>query len=112
MRTKKSSQRLYQLLRVAVVVCLFLAAYRSVEAQTITKDKVKSYEGTLVGNATYTSNAGGHTTNAGDYAIDFTRSGGRVTVDASFMNAATTNDEMTVAVWVKRYDIANSSVFW
>src|SRR5262245_56434241 len=111
MRTEKSSQRLCQLLRMAIVVSLFLAAHRSVEAQTQTKDKVKSYEGTLVGNATYTSNAGGHSAQSGDYAIDFTGAGGRVTVNnASFLNAATTNDEMTVAVWIKRYDIANSSV--
>src|SRR5438132_6811163 len=42
-----------------------------------------------------------------------TRQGGGVAVsDASFLNAATTNDEITVALWIKKYDIAASSAFW
>ena len=66
-----------------------MAFQTSVEAASITKDKVKSYEGVLQGNAIYTSNGAGHTSAAGDYAIDLTRQGGYVAVsDASFLNAA------------------------
>src|SRR5438552_13224470 len=114
MITEKFSQRLCHARRLAVVITLFLAFQTSVEAATtITKDKLKSYEGVLQGDSTYTSSGGGHTGNAGDHAIDLTPQGGYVAVsDASFLNAATVNDEMTVALWIKKYDIANSSAFW
>ena len=114
MTTDKSFQRnCRSFFYATVVITLFLASQTSAEAATITKDKVKSYEGVLQGNSIYASNSGGHTSNAGDYAIDLTRQGGYVAVDdASFLNAATANDELTIALWIKRYDIANSSAFW
>src|SRR2546426_12437413 len=87
MTTDKSSQRNCRAFYVAVVISLFLAFRTAVEAATITKDKVKSYEGTLQGNSTYTSSGGGHTGNAGDYAIDLTQQGGHVAVtDAQFLS--------------------------
>ena len=63
-----------------------------------TRDTVQSRLGILRGSSTYTENAGGHTKTAGDYAIDLTRLGGGVGVaDASFLNAATTNDVMAAS---------------
>jgi hypothetical protein len=48
--------------------------------------------------------------------MDLTTSGGPVqVVDQSFLDAvnkATANDELSVSVWVKKYDIANGSGFW
>src|SRR5687768_908299 len=110
---ENSFRRLCQVLWLAVVISLSPAFRTSVEAATATRDKVQAREGVLQGNATYTANGGGHNAQPGDYAIDLTRSGGYVAVDdASFLNAATTNDEMTIALWVKKYDIAASSAFW
>ena len=80
-----------------------------------TKDKVQSYVGSFRGNAAYSADRGGHTGNSGDYAIDFGRAanGGLYIKNAgNFLNVAGTNDEMSFSLWVKKYDIANSSVFW
>ena len=87
-----------------------------VSAQTAltleTKDKVKSYVGELKGSK-FTDDGLGRTGKAGDRAIDLTQAGGPVYVkDASFLNAASANDEMTFAIWIKKYDMANSSAFW
>jgi len=77
-------------------------------------DVVNGHAGLIIGNAQYTPDAGGHTGKAGDYAIDFGSTGGAWVdiADASFLNEATKNDEMSFSFWVKRYDIANSSAFW
>jgi len=77
-------------------------------------DVVKGYAGLIAGKAQYTPDAGGHTGKAGDYAIDFGKTGGAWVdiVDASFLNEATKNDEMSFSFWVKKYDIANGSAFW
>jgi len=80
-----------------------------------TQDKVRSYVGTLQGNATYTADAGGHSGKPSDYAIDFGRVGdGSVYIKhaGQFLNVASTNDEMSFSLWIKRYDIADSSTFW
>jgi hypothetical protein len=80
------------------------------------KDKVKSYPGLILGNANFTADAKGISGKAGDYGLDLTTKGGPVQVtDASFMtavNAATAKDEMSVSLWVKKYDIADSSAIW
>ena len=79
-----------------------------------TKDTLQGYAGLIVGNAQFTPDAGGHTGKAGDYAIDSTpRGGGWVDIaDASFLNAASKNDTLSVSVWVKKYDIVDGSAFW
>lgn len=81
----------------------------------ITKDKLHSYVGLVMGNAAFTPDAGGRTGLAGDYAMDFGTTGQRTAVyiyDASWLNAITANDEMSFSFWLKRYDINASSAFW
>ncbi len=80
-----------------------------------TLDKVGGYPGLLLGSAVYTADAGGHTAKAGDYGVNLTLKGGPVaTYDAAFLaaaNAATAKDELTVAFWQKKLDVADSSAF-
>jgi len=77
-----------------------------------TKDTVKNYQASLQGNARYTTNSGGATGLAGDYAIDLTTRGGPILVkDTAFLtnvNSAVAADELSVSVWLKKYDIADS----
>lgn len=80
-----------------------------------TKDVVNGYDGLLIGTAKHTADKGGATGKDGDYGIDLglNATGGYVSATRpSFLDAATANDELTVAFWMKRYDIVNSSVFW
>ena len=59
-----------------------------------TQDKVRSYVGTLQGNATYTADAGGHSGKPSDYAIDFGRVGGGsvyIKRAGQFLNVASTH---------------------
>src|SRR6185369_2554059 len=79
-----------------------------------TKDTIKSYGGLIVGQAKFTPDAGGHTGKAGDYAIDFGKGGGAwVDIkDISFLNAAAAKDELSMTMWIKKYDIGASSAFW
>lgn len=81
-----------------------------------TKDVTKGYVGAIRGSANFTADGGGHSAKAGDYAIDLSKSGGPVQItEAAFMtavNAATASDELSVAAWIKKYDIADSSAFW
>ncbi len=80
------------------------------------KDTVKGYNGLLFGSANVTADKGGHTGKAGDYAIDLTMKGGPVQViDPLFLaalNEATAKDELSVGLWIKKYDIADSSAIW
>lgn len=80
-----------------------------------TKDKVAGYPGLLYNSAVYTDDSGGHTGKAGDYAINLTTGGGPVVVDnPQFLagaNAATAQDELSVAFWQKKLDVADSSAF-
>ena len=82
----------------------------------VVKDKVKSYTGLILGSAQYTADTKGVTGKAGDYGKDLTKTGGPVqVVDADFLtavNAAFAKDELSVSIWVKRYDIADSSAIW
>ncbi|HAB14959.1 MAG TPA: hypothetical protein DCE44_00765 [Verrucomicrobiales bacterium] len=80
-----------------------------------TKDKVGGYPGLLMGSSVFTADAGGHTGQAGDKAIDLTLKGGPVvSSDPTFIaqvNAAIAADELTVAFWQKKLDTADSSAF-
>lgn len=79
-------------------------------------DKVSEMAGLIKGTADLTADAGGFSGNPGDRAVDLGMGGENQSVlipDASFLNAATAvADEITFSVWVKKNDIANSSVFW
>lgn len=79
-----------------------------------TLDRVAGRPGVLRNGSVFTPSGGGRTGQPGDHAIDFGTSGsGPVYVaDASFFNAAAAADEFTITLWAKKYDIANSSVFW
>src|SRR6185436_15868161 len=60
-----------------------------------TLDRVQSRLGSFRFNATYSENTGGRTSKNGDYSLNLTRAGGEVLInDASFLNAATVNDEL------------------
>ncbi len=80
-----------------------------------TRDKVGSYPAILAGAAAYTDDKGGPTGKAGDYAINLSLKGGPViTFDSKFLdaaNAATSADELSVAFWQKKLDVADSSAF-
>jgi hypothetical protein len=79
----------------------------------ITKDILHGYLGLLLPSARFTPNGGGHSGLPGDYAIDMATSGGPVHIDdATFLYPAETNNTMTFAFWLKKYDIASSSAFW
>jgi hypothetical protein len=66
-----------------------------------TKDVVAQRIGALQGNAVQTPNGGGHTGIAGDYGLDLPPTGGYVAMNAAFMNAASANDQITLAFWLK-----------
>jgi hypothetical protein len=80
-----------------------------------TEDKVSGYPGLLMGSSVYTADGAGATGKAGDKAINLTMKGGPVvTFNSAFLakvNAATANDELTVAFWQKKLDVADSSAF-
>ncbi len=80
-----------------------------------TEDKVSGYPGLLMGSSVYTADGAGATGKAGDKAINLTMKGGPVvSFNSAFLakvNAATANDELTVAFWQKKLDIADSSAF-
>jgi len=80
-----------------------------------TEDKVGGYPGLLTGSSVFTADGAGATGKAGDKAINLTLKGGPVvSFNRDFLakvNAATANDELTVAFWQKKLDIADSSAF-
>ncbi len=77
-------------------------------------DKVASRPGVFRGGAKFTPDGAGRSGAAGDRSVDFGTGGtGPVYVqDASFLNASTASDELSVAFWTKKYDIAAGSAFW
>ena len=81
-----------------------------------TTDKVSGITGTFRGGSDFTPPGGGRTGTAGDRAVDFgpTGSGPVHIANASFLNEAAVNDEMTWTLWVKKTDDAptDNSVFW
>jgi hypothetical protein len=68
----------------------------------------------FLGPAKFTPNMGGHSGITGDYALDLGIAGGAMAqvTDPTFLNAPAANDELSFSVWVKRYDINDSSAFW
>ncbi len=80
------------------------------------KDAVKGYNALVLGSAAQTADKGGASGKAGDIAVDLTSKGGPLqVVDAGFLaavNAATAANELSVSLWIKKYDIADSSAFW
>ena len=82
-----------------------------------TLDKLHGYYAQIRGSATITPDKGGHTGQAGDTSLDFGVPIGNpasaLIPNASFLNPTASNDVMTVSVWIKKYDNANSSsAFW
>ncbi len=78
-----------------------------------TKDILHGYAGVLEGASVFTPS--GHTGQPGDYAIDFTTTGGGVWMpgtNSSFLNIVGTNDIMSFSFWSRQYFISSSSVFW
>ena len=80
------------------------------------KDAVKGYNALVLGSAVQTADKGGASGTVGDIAVDLTSKGGPLqVVDAGFLaavNAATAANELSVSLWIKKYDIADSSAFW
>jgi hypothetical protein len=78
-----------------------------------TRDAVAARVGVLTSGSSYTGDAGGRTAQPGDRGVDFGQGTGPVYVpDGAFLNQATANDELSLAVWMKRADIANSTIYW
>lgn len=79
-------------------------------------DSLNEAEAFILGAARLTDDAGGFSGNPGDRAIDLGRGKGNPSVvipNASFLNSATAKaDELTISIWVKNYEVVNSSVFW
>ncbi len=76
-------------------------------------DKVHQYPALLMGAAAQTADMGGHSGAAGDLALDTGAAAGTAYVyDASFLNAATADDKLTIALFVKLRAIGNASGFW
>lgn len=98
----------------AALTACFAAAVAQAQIPVLsTKDKVASRVGVFRGGSTFTPDGLGHTGQVGDRAVDFGMGTGPVYVeDATFLNALAQNDEMSVALWVYKYDTANGSGFW
>jgi hypothetical protein len=92
------------------------SSFEVAEYKGSVKDSVKGYDALILGKATQTADKGGFSGAAGDYGIDLTKAGGPMqVVGASFLtalNTATAADELSVSMWIKKYDIADSSAFW
>ncbi len=79
----------------------------------LTTDKVKGIVGFLTGVSAFTADKGGRSGAAGDYGLDLTASGSSVLVgEGSFLTAAAADDTMTIALWLKHYNVSDSSAFW
>ena len=76
-------------------------------------DNVQGYPVILLGAAQQTADQGGHTGAAGDYALDTgVVAGVGLVPDATFLNAATADDTLTIAYWQKIRSVRASSAFW
>jgi len=76
-------------------------------------DKVAGYPAILLGAAAQTADQGGQTGAAGDLALDVGVSNGVGYVpDASFLNAATADDSLSIAFFQKLRTVVSSSAFW
>ncbi|MBX3745015.1 MAG: hypothetical protein KF833_06870 [Verrucomicrobiae bacterium] len=80
-----------------------------------TRDTIEGRIGLLTGPARFTEAGGGRTGQAGDLGIDLGMVNAQQSVhvlDASFLNAATAQDELAFAAWQKLYMISDSALFW
>lgn len=80
-----------------------------------TLDVVGQVIGTITGAANFTANSGGHSGQPGDYAMDLgkTQAGQSVSItDLAWMNAATANDELSIAGWQKLWSVRDSAFVW
>ncbi|MBE7503495.1 MAG: discoidin domain-containing protein [Verrucomicrobiales bacterium] len=76
-------------------------------------DKVNGYAAILLGAAQQTADQGGHTGAAGDLALDTgVVAGVGYVADASFLNAATADDTLSVAFFLKLRSVRAGSAFW
>lgn len=76
-------------------------------------DKVQAYPAILLGAAKQTDAGGGRTGAAGDLAFDSgVVAGVGYVADATFLNAATADDTLTIAFFQKLRSVRASSAFW
>ncbi|MBE7504110.1 MAG: Ig-like domain-containing protein [Verrucomicrobiales bacterium] len=76
-------------------------------------DKVNAYPAILLGAAKQTEAGGGRTGAAGDLALDAgVAAGVGYVADATFLNAATADDTLTIAFFQKLRSVRASSSFW
>ena len=76
-------------------------------------DKVSGYPALLLGAAQQTADQGGHTGAAGDLALDTgVVAGVGYVADATFLNAATADDTLSVAFFIKLRSVRAGSAFW
>jgi hypothetical protein len=76
-------------------------------------DKVNGYPAILLGAAQQTADQGGRTGAAGDLALDTgVVAGVGYVSDASFLNAATADDTLSVAFFIKLRSVRAGSAFW
>jgi hypothetical protein len=75
-------------------------------------DLLHGYPAVLIGPTTFSQDT--PSGRPGDFSIDFGTNGGAgiIVSNASFLNRAASNDVMTFSLWLKRYDIIDSSAFW
>ncbi len=81
----------------------------------IASDLVNGVTGNLLDGAAYTAGAGGRSSQAGDFGLDFgpDNSGQRVEVaSGDFLNQAADGDAITFSFWQKLHAVADSSSFW
>lgn len=78
-----------------------------------TKDSVASRIGAFRLAGTFSADGQGQSGAAGDRSVDLGAGAGSVFVgDASFLNEASKNDEMSFSLWVYKRNIVDGSAFW
>jgi len=66
-----------------------------------------------INDAKYTEDKGGHTGEAGDYAMDFLETPTNMFVqDGEVLDIATSINKISFSVWVKNHATSNATVFW
>ncbi|MBN8248989.1 MAG: hypothetical protein J0L84_16295 [Verrucomicrobia bacterium] len=76
-------------------------------------DSVGQYPALITGAADFSANGGGRTGAAGDYSMDHSPRGGSLIVPRpNWANTAAAADELSVSLWIKKYDRADNSAFW
>lgn len=96
---------------------LVIAHWDFNDTSTLTKsiDSIGKNTGTLLDGASFSANGEGHTGLAGDHALDLgdTKASQRMeTIDAAFLNAAASNNSLTICFRQKLDSLASSSSFW